>query len=223
MSRLRFDLAIAIALVPILGTGLVLMDQLGRFIFYGVPPELLEVDAYKILISGLATLFLGTAVCYLAATFYDSRDASAAVRFFFHLIFAAAVTAPFWMGDLDLDRPISWPSVALIALAGTTFFCIERWLKRERAISTQERVAGWSLVTFAGSLFIIGATTAHGYLAERDRRSFTFLAKTNDVVVARAGDTLILKQFDPAHLTFDRDQTKLVNSDGAVLEVRKIK
>ena len=44
MERGKFDLAIAIALVPILGTGLVLINQLGRLMFYGVPFELLELD-----------------------------------------------------------------------------------------------------------------------------------------------------------------------------------
>ena len=74
MERGKFDLAIAIALVPILGTGLVLINQLGRLMFYGVPFELLELDAYKILISSLSMLFMGTAVCYVGATFYDPLD-----------------------------------------------------------------------------------------------------------------------------------------------------
>lgn len=37
MATRKFDLAITIALVPVLGTGLVLMNQLGRYLYYGVP------------------------------------------------------------------------------------------------------------------------------------------------------------------------------------------
>lgn len=222
MERGKFDLAIAIALVPILGTGLVLINQLGRLMFYGVPFELLELDAYKILISSLSMLFMGTAVCYVGATFYDPRESPLPVRLLFHLIFAAAVTSPFWLSDLDFDRPISWPGVILVVLTGMIIFGIDYWLKREKEANPKERLSNWLLTTFFGSLLVLGIATTHGYLAERDRVSFPFLGDSDEAVVGKVGDLLIVETYDRERRTFDTDRTKLVSSEGATLVTRTI-
>ncbi|PZQ32501.1 MAG: hypothetical protein DI562_03340 [Stenotrophomonas acidaminiphila] len=222
MGARKFDLAIAIALVPILGTGLVLINQLGRLLFYGVPPEFLELDAYKILISSVSMVLMGATVCFLGATFYSSEDSSVGSRFTFHLIFASALTAPFWLSDLDLQRPISWPALTMVILTGIGFFFIERWIKRRKKTGSLENISDWSLVIFFGLIFVLFATTAHGYLAEEDRVSFTFIANSNDVVVGRAGELLIVKTYNSEHRSFNRDVTKLVASEGVVLETRTL-
>lgn len=218
----KFDLAIAIALTPIIGTGLVLTDQIGRLLFYGVPPEFLELDAYKILLSSVSMLLMGSTIFYLGSTFYEQEDSSPLSRFFFHLLFATVVTAPFWLGDFEFGRPVSLPSVGFIFLTGVVLFGIERWLKRDKKEGVKEQISDWSLISFFGSLMVLAATITHGYLSERDRTSLTFLAGSNNAVVSRAGDLLIVKTYDPTTKAFDKDRTKLVSSEGAVLETRKI-
>lgn len=224
MTTGKFDLAIAVALVPVLGTGLVLMNQLGRYFFYGVPPELLELDAYKVLVSSLSMLFLGASLLYLGATLYDSSGEQGRPRLTFHLLFAAALTGPFWANDLDWRHSVSWATVGFVGFTGSVFFGAERWLRRERVAKLQERVSGWALTVFFASLLVLAATCAHGYLAEQDRTSHTFLAATDDAVVGRVGGLLIIKTYDPKVGTFNRQLTKLVSVEEViVLEVRSIR
>lgn len=223
MTTRKFDLAIAIALVPILGTGLVLMNQLGRFFYYGVPPEMLEMDAYKVLTSTLSMIFIGTALLYAGATLYDSTGSRVWERMVFHLCFAAMLTAPFWFEDLDWNRSVSWAAVAFVVFTGLVMFGAERWLRREAGAEPRERLSGWALIAFFASVLVLAATCTHGYLAERDRTSYTFVGTSNDAVVGRLGNMLILKTYDVERRTFVREHTKLLSvQDSLVLETRTV-
>lgn len=221
MNTRKFDLAVAIALVPILGTGLVLMNQLGRFFYYGVPPELLELDAYKVLISSLSMLFVGIALLYLGTALYDSAGSRAWQRLLFYMVFAAALTSAFWLKDLSWNRSISWPSVVFVTFTGLVMFGAERWLGREARAAPLERVSGWALTAFFVSMLGLSATCAHGYLAERDRTSFTFVGNSDDAVVGRSGDFLILKTYDAERKMFVRERTKLLSVQSSIILVTR--
>jgi hypothetical protein len=205
----RLDTVIAAGLIPMVGTGVVLMDQVGRFLFLNIPLEMLEVDAYKILVSSISVLFIGAATIYTGASLYESRDYSHPLRIVFHIFLAAVLTAPFWMTDVSWNRPISWPSIFFVAFTALVMFGVERWLRREAIVSTQERISGWALTLFFASLLVMSGTVAHGYLAEGDRTTYTFISATNDAVVGRIGSILILKTFDEKRDTFS-GQTKLM-------------
>src|ERR1700741_5127663 len=168
MTKGKFDLAIAVALVPLLGTGLVLMNQLGRYLYYGVPPEMLELDAYNVLFTSLSMLFIGSALLYAGATLYDASGTRAWQRMCFHLIFATILTAPFWYKEVDRSHSIPWPAVVFAIFTGTVTFGAERWLRR-KAKSRSDQLSGWALAAFFTSLFVLVATCGHGYLSERDK------------------------------------------------------
>lgn len=221
MKAPRFDLAIAIALVPVLGTGLVLMNQLGRFSYYGVPAEMLEIDAYKVLISSLSMFFVGTALLFTGATLYDSGGSRWWERLTFGVFFAAALTAAFWVRDLDWHRPVSWATVVFVAFTGLVIFGAERWARRESSLGPLERISGWALTAFFGSLLVLSATFAHGYLAERDRKTFTFVENSDDAVVGRSGDLLILKTYDGAQGKFQQERTKFLRMDDSTVLVTR--
>lgn len=220
MSKRKLDLALAVALVPVLGTGLVLMNQLGRYFYYGVPPEMLELDAYKVLISSLSMVFIGSTLLYVGATFFDSRGSRTWHRIGFHLLFAAILTAPFWLKEIGRSHTSAALASLFVAFTAAVMFGVERMLKRN-ASDPIDQLSGWSLVAFFSSLLILIATCTHGYLSERDRTFYTFVGSSNDAVVGRVGDLLILKAYDPIHRTFDRDRTVLVSvQKSLVLETR---
>lgn len=222
MTR-KFDLAIAVALIPILGTGLVLMDQLGRFFFYGIPAELLELDAYKILISSLSMIIVGCALLYAGASFYEPAGQKPAVRLIFLLGFAAVLTSPFWLRDIRFRAPISIPTVAFVLFTGGVLFCTERWLRQHRTLFGRERLSGLGLICCLLTILIFLATLTHGYLTERNRTSFTFVTGSNDAFIARTGELLILKGYDPHTRCFVRTRTKLIAIESALtLEQRSI-
>lgn len=199
------------------------MNQLGRFFYYGVPPEMLEMDAYKVLTSSLSMPFIGTALLYAGATLYDSAGPRVPERMVFHLCFAAMLTAPFWLEDFDWNSSVSWVAVGFVVFTGLVMFGTERWLRREAEAEPQERLSGWALIAFFASVLVLVATCAHGYLAERDRTSFTFVGTSNDAVVGRLGDMLILKTYDVERRTFVRERTKLLSvEDSLVLETRTV-
>lgn len=220
MYKHKFDLALAIALVPVLGTGLVLMNQLGRYFYYGIPPEMLELDAYKVLISSLSMVFIGCALLYVGATFYDSRGSRIWHRIGFHLLFAAILTAPFWLKEIGRSHASAWLALLFVAFTAAVMFGVELMLKRG-ATDTSDQLSGWSLVAFFSSLLILIATCTHGYLSERDRPSYTFVGSSNDAVVGRVGDLLILKAYDPIHQTFERDRTVLVSVEKSLVLVTR--
>jgi len=222
MTR-KFDLAIAVALIPILGTGLVLMDQLGRFLFYGIPAELLEIDAYKVLVSSLSMIVVGCALLYAGASFYDPAGQKPAVRLVFHLGFAAALTSPFWARDVQFGARVSIPTVAFVLFTGGVFFSTERWLRQHRTLRGRERLSGLGLICCLLTILVFLATLTHGYLGERDRTSFTFVAGSNDAFVGRTGELLILKGYDPRTRCFVRARTKLVTVESALtMEQRSV-
>lgn len=111
MTR-KVDLAIAVALAPIIGSGVVLIYQLARFLFYVVPAELLELDGYKILIRDVSTIFVGTAMLFAATTLYGPVGNKPAVRFLFHFAFAAAITALLWVRDVASERLFQFPRIS---------------------------------------------------------------------------------------------------------------
>jgi hypothetical protein len=218
MMKGKFDLAIAVALVPVLGTGLVLMNQLGRYSYYGIPPELLELDAYKVLVSSLSMLFIGSALFYVGSTLYDAAGPRAWHRIIFHILFAAALTVPFWYRDYADP----WQSVPFVLFTAGVMFGVERWL-RHKVESPRDQFSGWSLVAFFSSLLVLAATCAHGYLSEKDRTTHTFVASSNEAVVGRVGDLLILKTYDPVNNVFVHERTRLVNVETSIiLEVRSV-
>jgi hypothetical protein len=220
VTKEKVDLALAVALVPVLGTGLVLVNQLGRYFYYGVPPEMLELDAYKVLVSSLSMFFIGSTLLYVGASFYDSRGSRTWHRLGFHLLFAAILTAPFWLKEVGRSLTSAWLALLFVAFTAAVMFGVERRFKRG-ATDTSDQLSGWSLVAFFSSLLILIATCAHGYLSERDRTSYTFVESSNDAVVGRLGDLLILKTYDPTHRTFERDRTVLVSVERSlVLETR---
>lgn len=219
----KFDLAVAVALIPILGTGLVLTDQLGRFLYYGIPMELLEIDAYKVLISSFSMIVIGCALIYAGARFYDPVGQRAAERLVFHLGFASVLTSPFWIPDLHFGARISVPTVAFVLFTAGVFFATERWLRQHRKLNGRERLSGAGLIGCLLTILIFLATLVHGYLGERDRTSFTFIAGSNDAFVGRTGDILILKGYDPSTRCFVRTQTKLITiGSGLAMEQRSV-
>lgn len=184
---------------------------------------MLELDAYKVLISSLSMLFIGLALLYVGATFYNSAGSRAWQRMAFHLIFAVVLTAPFWYKEIDRSHPIPWLAVLFVIFTGAVMFGAERWLHREAVVSPSERLSGWALVAFFSSLLVLLATCGHGYLSERDRTFHTFVAASNDAVVGRVGDLLILKTYDPERKIFVHERTKLLSVEASlVLETRTV-
>jgi hypothetical protein len=214
MEQSKFDLAIGVALIPLLGTGLVLSNQFGRLLYYGIPPEMLELDAYKVMVSGGSMLLLGLALIYTAATIHNLAGDRWWERLAANIGFATVLTSAFWVKDLRWAQPISWAIVLLVVATGAVFYNVERWLRRNAPASPQERIAGWAMVAFLTSLFLLAATFFLGAISERDRTMFPFIGQTNDAVVAKSGDLLIIKHYDPNKHEFDRSNTTLLVVDG---------
>jgi hypothetical protein len=217
MEQNKFDLAIGVALIPVLGTGLVLINQVGRFLFYGIPLELLELDAYKVLVSGVSMLLIGLALVYTGATLHSLAGTRWWERLAFNLGFAVILTASFWAKDLHWGWSVSWATVVFVGFVGGVFYAVERWLRRHAPSSAQERIAGWALVASLSCGLLLVAALAFGVVAERDRTLFSFISHTNDAVVAKSGDLLIVKTYDSDRHEFDHEQTKLVTIDGQVI------
>jgi hypothetical protein len=168
-------------------------------------------------------IVVGSALLYAGASYYDSTGQKPAVRLAFHLGFAVVLTLPFWVSGVQLGAPISVPTVAFVLLTGVVLFSTERWVRQHRTLHGRERLSGLGLICCLLTILVFLATLTHGYLGERDRRSFTFVAGSNDALVGRTGELLILKSYDPHTRCFVRTRTKLVAIESALtMEQRSI-
>lgn len=203
-----------------------MFDQVGRYLYYDIPLEFLEIDAYKLITSSLTLLFAVTSTAYFTTTILgdEGPPKDFAGRVVFHGILGAAVTVPLWLPTLDWKHDVSWPMVVLVGLAGVPTWLASKALgRRRRGIGLSERVAGWAIASFAVLVGVCMLTVGHGYKAEESRTQFAFLEKTQRAVVGRMGDLLIAKEYDPASKGFRQGRVILINvEDTAVLDVREL-
>lgn len=204
-----------LAFLPLLGIALVVIHQMGRYSFYSVSFEFLEIDTVKILISALSLGLFGTAAIYSLSLLYDSDYAKTpATHYLSHLAAAAFLTAPFWADTLNLKSSLSIPTITFITFASVVTFFIEKHIRKSGAASPElsviAQMAAHAGILFWGTLLVTLATFAHGYLKEDDLDKRVFVEGTNYLFVGRVSGQLVLKEYEPASKKFIDGRTILM-------------
>lgn len=225
--RMKWDLAAAVAVLTILGPGLVTMHQVGRYAYYDIPFELLEINAYQLLTSGLSLLFAVASTVFLATTLVNGSEApkARAERLARRMVLAGLLSMPIWVEDFEWGGEVSWPTVGLIGLIGWGLWGVESVLakRRPRGEPVGDRIGRWAHAAFVSALAILVLAVAHGYQTERGRTHYTFVAATERAIIGKFGDSLITKEYDPRTRRFKPSRTVLVIvEDTLVLEGRRI-
>lgn len=204
-----------LALLPVLGMAVIAVHQMGKYIYFGVPLEFLEIDTVKILLSGLSLALYSAAALYALFLLYH-RDSipGGPRRFLHHLFIATFISMPFWVKGVGLDSTISWPTVLFICFCAAVTASAEHRLKRLKdqgeKMSRLQKIESYVGTSFWVALLILSAVFAHGSITAKDQISRTFISGSDRFVVARSGDVLISKQYDPTTKSFVRDRTILV-------------
>lgn len=204
-----------LAFLPLLGIALVVVHQMGRYSFYSVPFDFLEIDTVKILISALSLGLFGTAAIYSLSLLYDADYAKTpATHYLSHLAAAAFLTTPFWADTLSLKSSLSIPTIAFILFASAVTFFIGKHIRKSGAassgLSVLARMAAHAGVLFWGTLLVTLATFAHGYLKEGDLSKRIFVEGTNYLFVGRVSGQLVLKVYEPESKRFVSGRTILM-------------
>lgn len=214
-----------LALLPLVGIAIVAVHQMGQYQFYGVPLELLELDTVKIILSGMTLSLYGAAGIYAVTLVYDKVAPPGALRIFNHLAIAAFITMPFWIGGMDFKAPLSWPTIIFVVFCASVTTFAERQLRRIKRADSQlpstQQIGPVAALVFWVGLLILVATWVHGGIWARDRPERTFIEGTDQIVVGRAGDALIVKEYDPAKRSIDTNRTALVKGDKTIVLVTR--
>ncbi|HVI60513.1 MAG TPA: hypothetical protein VM619_16785 [Luteimonas sp.] len=210
--------AYLLALLPLIGIAIVAVHQMGRYQFYGVPLEYLEIDTVKIILSGLSlALYAAASIYAITALMSEQNLPSWPSRFIAHLFIAAFLTMPYWVGNLSIKNSISWPTLLFIGfcacVTATAEYKIRRLNHSDKPVSRTELINTAAGVGFWVILLVLLATFTHGALTAKDQTKRTFIEGTNLMIVARSGDVLITKKYDPTRQSFDKDRTVLVVLD----------
>lgn len=226
MRSFKWDAPALVAVLSVLGPGLVALNQMGRYAYYDIPFELLEIDTYKLLTSGFSLLFAVASTLYLATSVVSSdvRPTNMIERVVVYVVLATLLSLPIWGEQLELGGDVSWPIVGLIALMAWALGVTERALVQRRSREPlSERVGRWALAAFASALAVAICTTVLGYQSERSRTNYTFIAGTPRAIVGKSGDSLITKVYEPSAKRFRPGVTVLVSVDKTLtLQVKQI-
>lgn len=227
-SFTRFE-PLLLAALPLLGVALVVLHQMGRYTFYSVPFEFVEIGTVKTLLSALAIVPFCLAATYSLSLFFDGKESNHPVAHFLaHLGAWLFLSSMYWLEDFDFSAPISYSTVAFVLLASAITFYTDRHIrksiaKQEPANRTWIEIIG----TNAGVLFwlvmlVIVATVLHGALSERDHKVRTFIEGTNYLLVGRSEGQLILKEYDPTTQKLVRGTTILKEPAGTIVLVERL-
>ena len=214
-----------LAALPLLGVALVVLHQLGRYTFYSVPFEFVEIDTVKTLLSTLAIVLFSLAATYSLSVFFDGKESNHPVAHF--LAHLGTWSFLNWLEDFDVSAPISYGTVAFVIFASAVTFYTDRHVRRSIAKKEQSnRTLLATIGTNAGVLFwlvilVIVATTLHGFASEKDHKVRTFIEGTNYLLVGRSEGQLILKRYDPAAKKIMRGTTILKEPEGTIVLVER--
>lgn len=197
-------------LLPLAGIALVTTNQMGRYSFYSVPFDFLEIDTVKTLISVFSLGLFSVAGLYsLLLLHYRDDIKTARSRFLFHLGAASFITMPFWVESLSLRGKPSLPTIAFILFAAAvTYFADTHVLKAKSTdLSTHDRLSSGLGVMFWVTILVLFSTFTHGYIREKELRTRLFVSGTNLIFVGKAGGQFVLKEYNPATKRIDKART----------------
>ncbi len=211
----RIPESFLLALLPLMGIAIVAIHQMGQYQFFGVPLEYLEIDTVKIILSGLSLSLYSTAGIYALALLYNKESIpTGPKRFLHHLFIASFIAMPFWISNFSFKSSISWPTVIFVLFCSVVTASAEFHFRRLRdaadplsRLQVIESIAG---IAFFVTLLILIATYVHGGIVAKDQKQRTFISGTNRILIARSGDILITKEYDPATQSIDKTKTILV-------------
>jgi hypothetical protein len=120
-----------LAALPLGGIAIVAINQMGKYLYFGVPLEFLEIDTVKILVSGLSlALYSAAAIASLAMLYNKETIPDGPKRFLHHLLIATFISLPFWIDGIGLKSSISWPTVFFIVFCAIVTASAEHHLKK---------------------------------------------------------------------------------------------
>ena len=216
-----------LAALPLGGIAIVAINQMGKYMYFGVPLEFLEIDTVKILVSGLSlALYSAAAIASLAMLYNKESIPDGPKRFLHHIIIATFISLPFWIEGVGLKSSISWATVAFITFCAVITASAEHHLKKLSKegdrLTRLQKIESVSGTFFWVSLLILAAVFAHGANTAAQVEKRLFIDGTNYFVVARAGELLVTKEYFPSDHAFDKERTIVISiTDRIVLTERK--
>ena len=207
-----------VALAPLLGLLAAYFYELGRYSYFDIPKDLLELSTPKVIaaVIGVASFLLIYTVSWLE-DLRSIKTTSKTRLIIWHLIANAVLTAVFWL------RPaISANETAVMGISSTVLFTIGTiWLHSVLTKLRSDPPKSVSIFHYVVLSFYIFSmfsfvSLLSGYLEAKGEKYWLSRAGHHQILVGTFNGQYILKEYDPKTLSLKKGQVTLSSPDGDI-------
>lgn len=192
----------ALAIAPLLGISIAFCKEVGRFLYLGVPFDLIELDTPKILVSTIGVLVVTSAYLAMWLDGVTKREGNAWTEFIaqhvtMNAILSFAMIYRTEAAFLYQVLPVLLLSVWLTVMTLSARFIVLRAKASGSLLNIGYSPMLLSMLSIAMFATISGLVCYLGYSGERNVGSRLVVAKTHVAFVGMFSGQYVLKPFDP--------------------------